>query len=193
MSEELEKLKKELNNPNAEITIVNTPTAQVKKLEAQLEEERTLREDYETKLKLIGEKKLEEKLKELNVPEYDQPYFRANPEKLEAYAKGKRQVSSGRGNVGLRQEDLIHEQNHGKRGYNSYSEMIRDVTSKSAQGDPEMQEVKKKLWEKMLKEMKENPEKMLNKTVECPNFIEDVLKLQNEKWRKDHEGRKERD
>src|SRR4030042_4445539 len=191
MSEEVEKLKKELNNAT-EVTVVQTNQERVKQLEEQLENERTLKEDYELKLKLIGEKRLEERLKELNVPENDQPYFKANPEKLEAYEKGLRGNSGtgGKGNISLRPEDMARERHSGKEGYGSYQELVKDVVERS-KTEPEMAEVKRKLWEKMIRGWKESPNNTLNQTHEYPDFLKDALEAQNRKWKKGFEGRKE--
>lgn len=161
----------------------------VEQLKAQLENETIIREDLEAKLKLIGEQKINEKIKEYGIPESEQQFFRENPEALKGYRLGKNSIKEdgGRGTLGLSPEEISKEQigNAGSNSYNSPEELAKDVCQKASEGDKEMQAVKQKLWEKMVAGWKENPVQTLNHTYVHPNMIKDTLEVQNRKWRKE--------
>jgi hypothetical protein len=100
----------------------------VEKLKAELEEERSKREDFEAKLKIIGEQKLNEKIEKLHIPEADQQYFRENPEALKGYELGK-SGNSGKGGAGTLPANLNHIDNSGnpediQREFSSNEEML---------------------------------------------------------------------
>ena len=92
----------------------------------------------------------------------------------------------GKGNVGLRPEDLKREKGSSQEGYPSHEALIKDVCEKASESNEEMQEVKQKLWEKMVKGWKENPVQTMNQTTEFPNAVKDLLEKQNKQWRKSY-------
>ena len=145
-------------------------------------------EQLKTTLRMVAEQKINEKIAKLNIPESDQPFFRANPEALKGYELGKHgSKDGGSGNVGLT-EDQIEKERSGssgnKEGYSSHEELIKDVCQKASEGDAEMIEVKQKLWEKTAKAWHYN-QNSFNQVIEHPNMIRDALEKQNRKWRKE--------
>lgn len=120
-------------------------------LEEQLEQERSLREDYENKLELIGEQKLAEKMNKLGIPEDQREFFRENPERLIGYevAKGTKKVESGgKGTVPMAREMIMKEHSgfgSAQKEFDSVEEMLEwarvndkesyeKIKAKSAQG-----------------------------------------------------------
>src|SRR3972149_7290955 len=103
-----------------------------KSLEDQLEEERTLREDYESKLKLVAENAFEHRKKELSAPSWID-----SPETLMKWAESEGKGDKGAGGVvGLRPEDVQKEKGgSGKREFDSEVEMIDYLRSESAKGN----------------------------------------------------------
>jgi len=152
-----------------------------KKAETSLEDEKTQREDYENKLKLVGEKKMAEekkiimdkakevikdpeKLKAIEEGIKDPESLKATKEMVQTFsdilAQGEVEhkklmdkekdefdkklaaQTGGKGNVGLRPEDLAKEKqggstDDGKVGYESHAAMIRDLRKKSHSDNPE--------------------------------------------------------
>lgn len=96
-----------------------------KALEEELEAERTLREDYESKLRIIAEQKLEEKKKELNAPSWI-----TTPTELNKWAEAEGIGDKGAGgNVKLRPEDLQRERHSGsgEKEYDDSLDLLLDV------------------------------------------------------------------
>ena len=165
-----------------------------KKAETSFEEEKTAKEDYENKLKLIGEKKMTEereiimtkakevikdpaKLKEIEEGIKDPESLKATKVMVQTFvdvlAQGEKEhkdqmdkekqefdkkfatQTGGKGNVGLRSEDLDKEKvggvDDGKVGYESHAAMIRDLRKKSHSDNPEEAAFAKSVLEDLFK------------------------------------------
>ena len=159
-------------------------------LEEQLENERTLREDYEAKLRLIGEQKMAQERKELRNLGYE-----GELDNVDQIKKGWEKLG-GKGNVGLTREQLLKERGSSeKEGYDSIESMIDDLRQK---GD---NETIQKLWQTHNRLAKQNPNMVLNqgydendteKNPELKTCVEKTKEAQNRAWRKAH-GHKEED
>lgn len=107
---------------------VNNMTENVEKLQEELEEQKEKTELYEGQLRAIAQKKIEEKIAELKIPESEADYFRENPEALKGYSLGKSSAKeSGKGSLGMTQEMIEREQGtheNDKKEFNSIEEML---------------------------------------------------------------------
>ena len=160
---------------------IETPNKEKLTTEQRLEEMTAKAEDYEAKLKLIAEKKIESELKRLNIPENDADYFRKNPESLRAYELGKsgKQGTSGKGSIGLTREQILAEKGgSGEMEFESHEAMLNYVK----EFEPDNY---KKLWEKSVQDMKKAPNLMLNNETVYPNALEDVKKIQLKQTKKE--------
>lgn len=159
-----------------------------KSLEEQLEEERTLREDYESKLRLIAEQKLSEHAKkcrdlgfkgDLNTPAQVQ----SAEKHLGIY---KDSDKGGSGSISLRGEDLQREKGHsGNMEFDSEAEMIDYLRSEAQKGNAEATEQLNQLWTKVLRGMREQPQKTLNFQIEEKDCLKKALDAQNRQWKKE--------
>jgi len=168
-------------------------------LEEQLEQERTLREDYEAKLKLIAEKEIQRVKQTIGCSD---PTIN-DPESLKAWAKGKgidpnrvkafddvKEEQGGKGNVGLTSAQIAHERGSGNsEGYPDTESMVKDVVQR-AKTEPKMKEAKDQLWQQYIKMAKEQPQQVLNRIVFTDNpektCVEKVKESQNREWRRKH-------
>jgi len=90
----------------------------------------------------------------------------------------------GKGNVGLRAEDLAHERGSSEqKEFSTHEEMIKYCKEFD-------KESYAKLWEKTVQDMKKAPNIMLNSETTFPNALEDVKQAQNERWRKENSPKK---
>ena len=107
----------------------------VESLKEENENLKQTNENLENTLKIIAEKKIEEKIAELNIPEKDADFFRQNPSALKGYALGKsNQKDSGKGTLSMTPEMLAKEKFDGKsekREFSSQEELI-EWTRKNA-------------------------------------------------------------
>jgi len=161
-----------------------------KSLEEQLEEEKTLREDYESKLRIIAEQTFERKKKELNAPDWIK-----SPSALNQWIKSEEE-KSGSGTLSLRPEDLQREKGgSGQKEFDSEQEMIDYLRSEAQKGNLEAKKNLDTLWNKVLKGLASDPQKTLNfsfkdpftpnpETGEPESCIKKKIRLENEKIRK---------
>jgi len=155
-----------------------------KQLSEQLEEEKTIKEDYESKLKIVAEKALEQKKKELNAPDWIN-----DPESLMKWAESEGKIEKGgKGSLSLRPEDLSRENSQYSEGYDSIEDMINDLRAK---GDTETIE---KLYRKYLPFIKNNrieykdPFEPNPETGEPESCVKKHIREMNEKLRKKAKG-----
>jgi hypothetical protein len=199
INEQLEEKKNEYlekkKSGNVTINIVGTKPKgsesdnSEKSLEEKLEEMTTLKEDYESKLKLVAEQKFTEKKASLSCEDADID----TPEKLLAWAKGAGKESKfsskgAGGSVSLRPEDLsIEKSGSNQKEFDSHAEMITYLRDK-ARLNPNSIEASqlKQLWSKCVKGIKEAPQKTLNFDIEGKDCLRKVLDRQNIEWRKKH-------
>jgi len=186
------KAQEEGANPLKEIN-VSVKTEGIEKLvkyntslEEQLEQERTLREDYENKLKLIGEQKLKEHADRLRKLGY-----KGNLDSVEAVKSAEEHMGlikeGGKGSVGLTTEQIARERgSSGEQGYGSHEEMVKVLKQQAKEGNKEAQEQLNELWEKTVKGWKEQPQQTLGHQTEFPNALEDFKKSQNRAWKRKH-------
>jgi len=151
-----------------------------KSLEEQLEEEKTLREDYESKLRLIAEQTFERKKKELNAPEWIK-----SPSALNQWIEANNDGKGGSGSVSLRGEDISREKgNSGKLEFDSQEELIDYLRSESQKGNQEAKEQLNQLWTKVLRGIREQPRKVLGFEIEQKDCLEKLKEAQNRDWKK---------
>jgi hypothetical protein len=108
----------------------NGNDAEIEQIKEALESEKNLREDYETKIKLLTEEKINQKISELGISEKDADFFRQNPEALKGYALGKKESYDKNGGAGNLPASLNNGEGGSggsgseKREFDSYEEMI---------------------------------------------------------------------
>ncbi|MCJ7559338.1 hypothetical protein MUO79_01805 [Candidatus Bathyarchaeota archaeon] len=193
VDEKLDEAEREYRKKHPELNVVidtkNVETI-LKKLaetETELENEKTLREDYESKLQLVAEQKLAEKRAIIISKGY-----KGNLDSLEAVISaeqhlGLRKEDSGKGakgEVNLRPQDLG---GSGQKEYDSVESMIDDLRKK-ARLDPNSLEATqlKQLFTKVLSGMRSQPQKTMGFEYEGKDSLKQLLDRQNREYRRKH-------
>jgi hypothetical protein len=149
-------------------------------------EETPTKEEFEKQADF--EDRMTKFVKELKKQEYEEKALKeAEQEDLDVKFSEKGEKGAG-GEVGLRPEDLSREKGgSGQREFSSHEEMI-DYLREKARLDPNSLEAQqlKQLFTKVLRGMKEQPQKVLNFDIEGKDTLKKVLDIQNKKWRKQH-------
>lgn len=111
---------------------------QWKETKDKLEEQTTLREDYESKLRIIAEEKLEQKKKQLGAPDWIK-----TPSELKRFEESQ-EAKGGKGSLPLSREQKQKEGNYSeKKGFKNVPDMIDSLI---VEGDTETLNKLKSKW-----------------------------------------------
>ena len=162
-------------------TVVNVSKEQAEKIREILgkkgENENMEKGEFEKQSEF--EDRMRKFVKEMRAEQAEEKLIEASQKEADIQFK-----EGGKGNVGLRAEDLAHERGSSEqKEFSTHEEMIKYCKEFD-------KESYAKLWEKTVQDMKKAPNIMLNSETIFPNALEDVKQAQNEKWKKENSPKK---